>query len=69
MSVWRNFLAAILPWVFKTGEAAAEAAVNKEDVGKAAGDAAKGAATDQAVVDAAKDVVTETVKKVGKKSA
>lgn len=67
MSVWRNFLAAILPWVFKTGEAAAEAAVNKQDVGKAAGDAAKGAADDPNVIKAATDVVDETVKKVGKK--
>ena len=66
MSVWRKFLAAVLPWLFKTGEAAAEAAVNKQDVGKAASDAAQGAATDPAVVQAATDVVTETVKKVGK---
>jgi hypothetical protein len=67
MSVWRNFLAAILPWIFKTGEAAAEAAVAKQDVGKAAGDAAAGAADDAKVVAAATDVVNATVKKVGKK--
>lgn len=67
MSVWRNFLAALLPWVFKTGEAAATAAVNKQDVGKAAGDAAAGIADDLNVVKAATDVVDETVKKVGKK--
>ena len=67
MSVWRNFLTAVLPWLFKTGEAAAEAAVKKEDVGKAAGDAAAGAVDDPNVVKAATDVVNETVKKVGKK--
>ena len=65
-SVWRNFLAAILPWVFKTGEAAATAAVNKQDVGKAAGDAAAGVADDAKVIKAATDVVDATVKKVGK---
>ena len=64
MSVWRNFLAAVLPWLFKTGEAAAEAAVAKQDAGKAAADAAKGAVDDPKVVAAATDVVTETVKKV-----
>lgn len=67
MSVWRNLLAALLPWAFKTGEAAAEAAVKKEDVGKAAGDAAAGAVDDPAVVKAATDAVNETVKKVSKK--
>lgn len=69
MSVWRNFLAAVLPWFFKTGEAAAEAAVKNQDVAKAAGDAAAGAVDDPAVIKAATDVATETVKKVKGKKA
>lgn len=67
MSVWRNLLSVILPWAFKTGEAAAAAAVKKEDIGKAAGDAAAGAVDDPDVVKAAINVVNETVKKAGKK--
>ena len=71
MSVWRNLLSAVLPWLFKTGEAAATAAVNKQDVAKAAGDAAAGAVDDPAVTKAVGDTVaaveTQVVKKVGKK--
>lgn len=67
MSVWRNLLRALLPWAFKTGEAAATAAVENQDAGKAAADAVAGIEKDKALQDAAEAVVTETVKKVGKK--
>jgi hypothetical protein len=68
MSVWRNLLGALLPWFFKTGEAAATAAVNKQDVAAAAENAAAGAANDPAVVKAATDAADAVVSKVkGKK--
>lgn len=66
MSVWRNFLKAILPWAFKAAEASASAAVNKQDVGKAAGDAVAGIENDTALVDAASKVADKTVKSVTK---
>lgn len=67
MSVWRNFLAAILPWVFKTADAAATAAVNKQDVGKAASDAVEGIENDPAVIAAAQAAADKTVKSITKK--
>ena len=63
MSVWRNFLATLLPWVFSKAEAAAVAAVEKKDVGEAIQlteeDVAKVAA-------AAAPVIDETIKKATK---
>ena len=69
MSVWRSFLAAVLPWVFKSGAAAAEAAVEGKsgsEVGKAAEDAASGAVNDPNVVAAATNVATKTAASVEK---
>lgn len=66
MSVWRNFLSAVLPWFFKSAEAAADAAVNKEDPGKAAAEAVSGISNDPKVLAAAEAVVVETVKKTKK---
>jgi hypothetical protein len=63
MSVWRNFLSAILPWVFKKGEAAAVAAVNKQDVGKATAITEADLAE---VAAAAAPVVEATIKKATK---
>ncbi len=67
MSVWRNFLKVLLPWAFKTAEAAAGAAVNKQDVGKAASDAVAGIENDPAVLAAAQAAAEKTVASVTKK--
>jgi hypothetical protein len=67
MSVWRNLLGALLPWFFRTGEAAATAAVNKQDVAVAAENAAAGAASDPAVAKAAADAVAKVEDQVVKK--
>lgn len=67
MSVWRNLLAAVLPWFFKTAEAAATAEVNKQDVGKAASGAVEGIENDPAVIAAAQAAADKTVKSVTKK--
>ena len=67
VSVWRRFLQAILPFLFKVGQSSAEAALKKEDVGEAA----KNAALQQdlsGVVEAGKDVVEKTVKSVTKEN-
>jgi hypothetical protein len=66
MSVWRNFLATVLPWIFKTGEAAANAAVNKQDVGKAASNAVEGIESDPAILAAAQAAADKTVKSITK---
>lgn len=63
MSVWRNFLATILPWVFKKAEAGAVAAAKNEDV-KAA--VALTEADVAEIANAAAPVVAETVKKATK---
>lgn len=63
MSVWRNLLSKLLPFLFKAGEAAAEAAVEKKDPKQAALDAVANEDT-SAVVSAATDVAVKTVKSV-----
>lgn len=66
MSVWRNFLSAVLPWVFKSAEAAADAAVKKGDPAKAAAEAVSGLSNDSKVLSATEEVIVETVKKAKK---
>jgi hypothetical protein len=69
MSVWRNFLAAILPWIFKAGDAAAEAAVAGKtgaEVGQAAEAVGEQAAADPNVQKAATDAAQKTADSVVK---
>jgi len=68
MSVWRNLLNSVLGIFFNVGEAAADAAVNKQDVGAAAENALKNTdpATLKDVEQAAEAVATKTVASVSK---
>jgi len=67
MAVWRNFLAAILPWFFKGTVDAAKAAANKEDVGAVISKNIDGAFNDPKVIAAEDEVIAETIRKAGKK--
>ncbi len=66
MSVWRNFLATILPWVTFGLFNTAKAAATKQDVGKVVSDTLDAASKDPKVVAAEEAIINETVRKVGK---
>ena len=66
MSVWRNLLRTVLPFLFKEAEVAATAAVEKKDIGGAVQDSLSKVKPEdvQPVVDAAQAVADKTVKSV-----
>lgn len=66
MSVWRNFLVTLLPYVTLGLFKGAKAVANKEDVGKVFNDTLDAASTDPKVVAAQEEIINETVRKVGK---
>lgn len=68
MSVWRNLLKSVLGLVFRTGAVAADAAVNKQDVGDAVKESLKNTSPEELakIEQAAKDVAEKTAKSIEK---